>query len=1068
MPTIKIYPPSQLPERNLTETQFSIWKEELEVYLSQEKSFKIFLPGQPYETWESAEAYNDRIRNLNEGDEVRQSADITHDEAIVQNEEKLADMRTDLRTLLAIVGKCVSEGHYNSVIRHSISLNWIYNMIKSDYDIQAKGIHFFHITEVKYDHEKTTPIAFYNKYRTIVVNNLAKARDVIKYKNNEILDRDEKMTPMLEDIVLLNVISEIDARLPTFVKNHYNHKMMPADRLMDFKTDILINIPSFLSDIEKNEQNNLSQEASLNAFKRFTSVKQRKNSAQPQLYCRMCYLAKMPREIFISHNIGDEKCSQLSSQDRFKLKQQYKLNAIKDFDVEDISEDQIAAKFGYSCKVNDESEDEVKMNLLNSNYYHKLHRNEESTCGFMKPIASQILTVFVNKQNKIPVHIELDSGASINFCQESAVIALGFKISYNKQISKLGDGKTKIESIGEINEIFYRNNWEVKFRAAVCKKLSSPFIGGTVFMKDNNIEQDFAKDVIRVHNKAVTVQPTNPISLLPVAPLTPQLKEVKSKNESKFLTFDQKWLLPGQDVEVAIPNKLKEQQIVAVEPYELNINGSWPNPAMVEVKNGNISLINDTSNPINLGKEVKRCKLSPVVHPSQQVNDYYEYEHKIQTDMDAHHVAIDTSHIQCEEAKKLVEDAHHKYTEVFNKDLSKGYNNYYGVHECSLNWASAERPAAAKVHVPSYDHELKILQQEVMDHLTDQNVLLIPQEHQINVQSVCPSFLQRKQRAKSKPKNELVREDVRLLINFGPVNEMIKPMPNHVPKIDDVLIKLGRWKYVICIDLYNGYFQLNMRADAIPWLGVQTPFGGMRVIARAGQGLMGMAEEFEELTSKILKQEMQEGLCAKIVDDIYIGGQTQKETALNYIRVLQKFHNANLKIAADKTKIFPETVDVLGWVWRQGGKLEASPHRKLALENTKVEDIKTIRDMRSWIGLFKTLHIATPHLATLLGPFEDVTAGQSSNEPFEWTFSLEQAFKAAKAKIKQLVTLYLPSPDDQLILEVDAAKGGLGHVLYAIVDGEKRIVRLHSAKLDLKHKNWFPCEMEALAFATGI
>ena len=102
MPTIKIYPPSQLPERNLTETQFSIWKEELEVYLSQEKSFKIFLPGQPYETWESAEGYNDRIRNLNEGDEVRQSADITQEEAIVQSEDKLADMRTDLRTLLAI------------------------------------------------------------------------------------------------------------------------------------------------------------------------------------------------------------------------------------------------------------------------------------------------------------------------------------------------------------------------------------------------------------------------------------------------------------------------------------------------------------------------------------------------------------------------------------------------------------------------------------------------------------------------------------------------------------------------------------------------------------------------------------------------------------------------------------------------------------------------------------------------------------------------------------------------------------------------------------------------------
>ena len=63
-----------------------------------------------------------------------------------------------------------------------------------------------------------------------------------------------------------------------------------------------------------------------------------------------------------------------------------------------------------------------------------------------------------------------------------------------------------------------------------------------------------------------------------------------------------------------------------------------------------------------------------------------------------------------------------------------------------------------------------------------------------------------------------------------------------------------------------------MSSSSIPCLGIQTPFGGMRTIARAGQGLMGMAEEFEELTSKILKEEMKEGICSKIVDDIYIGG----------------------------------------------------------------------------------------------------------------------------------------------------------------------------------------------------
>ena len=71
---------------------------------------------------------------------------------------------------------------------------------------------------------------------------------------------------------------------------------------------------------------------------------------------------------------------------------------------------------------------------------------------------------------------------------------------------------------------------------------------------------------------------------------------------------------------------------------------------------------------------------------------------------------------------------------------------------------------------------------------------------------------------------------------------------------------------------------MKMEHEAIPWLGVQTPFGGMQVIARAGQGLIGMAEQFKELTSKIVQHEMREGKCAKIFDDIYVGRQTPKKS----------------------------------------------------------------------------------------------------------------------------------------------------------------------------------------------
>ena len=60
------------------------------------------------------------------------------------------------------------------------------------------------------------------------------------------------------------------------------------------------------------------------------------------------------------------------------------------------------------------------------------------------------------------------------------------------------------------------------------------------------------------------------------------------------------------------------------------------------------------------------------------------------------------------------------------------------------------------------------------------------------------------------------KKDVRLLINFGPVHNLIKPIQSHVNKTDDIFITLGRWNYIIIFDLYNGYFQNHMSKDAIP------------------------------------------------------------------------------------------------------------------------------------------------------------------------------------------------------------------------------------------------------------
>ena len=205
------------------------------------------------------------------------------------------------------------------------------------------------------------------------------------------------------------------------------------------------------------------------------------------------------------------------------------------------------------------------------------------------------------------------------------------------------------------------------------------------------------------------------------------------------------------------------------------------------------------------------------------------------------------------------------------------------------------------------------------DNLTRQGVLADPQELSISLQAVCPAFLQRKKRAKDKNKDQLTKKNVRLMVNFGPINKKIN---------DDVFNQMGR----------------------------------LRVMMRRGQGLLGQSEEFTLLIKRIIKEDLQEGKCYQIINDIITGGATQEEAAANYIAIIEKFQLANIKVAARKTHIFPKQVDVLGLVCKQGRKLQPSPHRRNALVNTKQEDIKKVTDMRSWLGLYKTLIRSTPNV----------------------------------------------------------------------------------------------------------
>ena len=82
--------------------------------------------------------------------------------------------------------------------------------------------------------------------------------------------------------------------------------------------------------------------------------------------------------------------------------------------------------------------------------------------------------------------------------------------------------------------------------------------------------------------------------------------------------------------------------------------------------------------------------------------------------------------------------------------------------------------------------------------------------------------------------------------------------------------------------------------------GVATPFKGVRIYTRCAMGMLGSETALEELMCRVLGELIQEGIVAKIADDLYCGGDTPEELCYNWKHVLSALFENGLRLSAKK------------------------------------------------------------------------------------------------------------------------------------------------------------------------
>ena len=272
------------------------------------------------------------------------------------------------------------------------------------------------------------------------------------------------------------------------------------------------------------------------------------------------------------------------------------------------------------------------------------------------------------------------------------------------------------------------------------------------------------------------------------------------------------------------------------------------------------------------------------------------------------------------------------------------------------------KPPQRKGRVPQYNKQLLSTLQEKFDHLEGCGVFVKPEDVGVNVEYVNPPFLVKKPSG-----------GFRLLTAFADVGRYSKPQPPLMPYVDSTLPQIAQWNYIAVTDLTQAFYQIPLAKDSMKYCGVVTPYRGVRVYSRSAMGMPGSETILEELTCRVLGRLVQEGVVAKLADDLYCGGSTPEDLLTNFTRVLQALFENGLNLSTSKIIISPKETVILAWIWCDG-TLRASPHRIADL--AKCPPPTTVTGLRSFIGAYKVLSRVLKNCSRLVSPLDTVAAGK--------------------------------------------------------------------------------------------
>ncbi|KAL2089209.1 hypothetical protein ACEWY4_016108 [Coilia grayii] len=215
-------------------------------------------------------------------------------------------------------------------------------------------------------------------------------------------------------------------------------------------------------------------------------------------------------------------------------------------------------------------------------------------------------------------------------------------------------------------------------------------------------------------------------------------------------------------------------------------------------------------------------------------------------------------------------------------------------------------------------------------------------------------------------------------MDFRQLNAISAFDPYPMPRIDELIDRLGVAKYLTTLDLSKGYWQVPLEEATKELTAFRTPFGFFQ-FTMMPFGLQGAPATFQQLMDQVL--DGARGYASAYLDDVIIYSTSWEEHLTQVQDVLRRIQAAGLTVNPGKCAMAQTEVQYLGYVIG-GGKIKPQVSKVSAIMDTPRSTTK--KQVRSFLGVVGWYRRFVPSFANRTAPLIELTRKSNPNK-VQWS-----------------------------------------------------------------------------------